>query len=151
MSGILALWRNTKNMPQLLRMLCQGAMVAPPILAALLVLPLTDWTVNGKQVPYAELWKSGAGLTFLVFTLTATAGAWGLAARKTWARWALVATPVAPVIVAALYPKTWFTEQASGDLSTWLSALGMAAIFYACLFFLPSVKAYVYGSASADA
>ena len=150
MSSILTLWRNTQRMPQLLRMFCQGAMVAPPILAALLLLPLTEWTVNGRQVPYAELWRSGAGLTFLVFTLTATAGAWGLAARKPWARLALVATPIAPVIVASIYPKTWFTEQA-GDLSTWLSAIGMAAFFYACLFLLPSVKAYVSGSARADA
>lgn len=142
MTSILSLWRNTQRMPQLLRMFCQGAVVAPPILAALLLLPLTDWTVNGRQVPYTELWRSGAGLTFLVFALTATAGAWGLAARKPWARWALV---------AALYPEMWFTEQASGDLSTWVSAIGMAAFFYACLFLLPSVKAYVSGNGRADA
>ena len=151
MHSIVALWRNTKRMLQLLRMFCQGAMIAPPILAVLLLLPLADWTVNGRQIPYSELWSSGAGLTFLVFTLMATAGAWGLAARKTWARWALVASPVAPIIVATAFPRTWFTEQASGDLSIWLSALGTSALFNACLLLLPSVKANVSGRASADA
>jgi len=151
MPSIVALWRNTKEMPPLLRMFCQGAMVAPPALSALLVLPLTDWTVNGKQVPYAELWSSGAGLTMLVFMLLAAAGAWGLAARAKWSRWAWVATPVAPLLVAALYPRTWFTQEVSGGVTVWLSALLTSILIGACLFFVPSVKEYTSRGARTDA
>jgi hypothetical protein len=149
MSPLSSLWRNTKEMPQLLRMFCQGGMVAPPMLAVLLVLPLTEWTVNGKQVPYRELWSSGAGLAMLVFVLTAAAGAWGLAARASWSRWAWVAAPVAPMIVAAVYPRTWFTEELTRDAYIWLASFTTSAIIFVCLFFVPAVRNYV--TARADA
>ena len=151
MQSIVALWRNTKAMPQVLRVFCQGAMVAPPILAALLVLPLSDWTVNGREVPYSELWGSGAGVTFLAFTGMATVGAWGMAARRNWARWVWVATPVIPLVVASIYPSTWFTEQAVGEFSTWLSAIGAGAVLLACLFLPSSVNAYISAGERADA
>src|SRR5713101_6495150 len=54
-------WRNTNDLPFPLDMLCQGAMVAVPILFVFVVLPIVDWTINGRQMSYAELWKSGAG------------------------------------------------------------------------------------------
>lgn len=145
------LWNNTKAMPQPMRMLCQGGMVAPPILALLLVLPIMDWTVNGRQIAYSELWSSGAGLTMLVFMLMATAGAWGLAARTRWSRWALVATPVAPVLVAAVHPRTWFTQEAAGDASVWVSAVAVSLIIFACLFLIPAVRNYASDSAATDA
>ena len=152
MITISSLWRNTKEMPSLLRMFCQGAMVAPPILALLLVFPLMDWTVNGRQVSYAELWSSGAGPIMLTSMVLAAAGAYGLAARANWSRWAWVGTPVVPVLLAAIYPKTWFTEIATGEVGTWLGAIGTGAIIFACLFFIPSVRAYMNGhSSNADA
>ena len=82
MQALVALWRNTKEMPALLRMFCQGAMVAPPLLAVVLLVPLTNWNVNGREVHYSELWSSGAGLTMLVLLLMVSAGSWGLAARR---------------------------------------------------------------------
>ena len=151
MSSLRALWINTKAMPQLLRMICHGGMVAPPILALLLVLPITEWTVNGRQVKYAELWSSGAGVTMLVAMVIATAGAWGLAARATWARWLWVATPLAPVLVAAVYPSTWFTHEAAGDMLVWVSAAATSVIIFTCLFLIPAVKNYASGSAATDA
>ena len=151
MSSFRALWINTKAMPQLLRMFCQGGMVAPPILTVLLVLPITEWTVNGRQVQYAELWSSGAGLTMLVFMVIATTGAWGLAARATWSRWLWVATPIAPVLVAALYPSTWFTQEVAGDVSVWVGSAATSVVIFACLFLIPAVKTYASGSAATDA
>ena len=127
-------------------------MVAPPILTLLLVVPLMEWTVNGKQVSYSELWSSGAGLTMLVLMLLGAAGAWGLAARASWARWAWVATPIAPILVAAVHPKTWFTQEVTADSTAWLGAVATSAIIYVCLFLLvSSVKNYALNSAATDA
>jgi hypothetical protein len=135
----------------LLRIFCQGGMVAPPILALLLVLPIMNWNVNGRSVTYSELWQSGAGLTMLGFTLIATAGAWGSAARAAWARWAWVATPLVPLVLAAAQPNTWFTL-AVADSSIWLNALATSGFIAAGLFLVPSVRAY-FGTrhAAADA
>jgi len=90
--------RNTKDLPFPLDMLCQGAMVAGPVLFVFLVLPIVEWTVNGRQMSYAELWKSGAGLAFGLFLFLLMIGAWGLAARNLRSRWALVAAPTAPYV-----------------------------------------------------
>jgi hypothetical protein len=149
MDTVLALWRNTKSMPLVLRMFCQGAMVAPPILALFLVLPLMEWTVNERKVSYAELWSSGAGPVLLATLAVATFGAWGLASRARWSRWLWVVTPLVPVFVAMACPKTWFTEGVAGDVDTWLGALATGALIFACLFLVPSVRAYIYGHASA--
>jgi hypothetical protein len=143
-----ALWMNTKVMPQLLRMFCQGGMVAPPILALLLAVPIMDWTVNGRQVQYAELWSSGAGLSMLVFTVMATAGAWGLAARALWSRWLWVATPLSPVLIAAAYPSTWFTQEVAGSLSVWASSAATAMVIFFCLFLIPAVKDFFSGTSA---
>ena len=151
MPSLSALWQNTKAMPQLLRMFCQGGMVAPPVLALLLVLPIMDWTVNGRQIGYAELWSSGAGLTMLVFMVMATAGAWGLAARARWSRWVWVATPLAPVLVAAAHPQTWFTQEATNDASVWVSAAAASLVIFACLFWIPAVRMYASSGAATDA
>jgi len=151
MRSIVAVWKNTKDMPQILRMLCQGAMVAPPILALLLVLPVTEWQINGRQVSYKELWSSGAGPVMFVFMATAAIGGWGLASRKAWARWLWVATPVAPLLLAAALPSTWFTREATAERSTWLGALATSAFIFAGLFLAPSVRRYVQGSAATEA
>jgi hypothetical protein len=151
MRSIAAVWKNTKEMPQILRMFCQGAMVAPPILALLLVLPLTEWQVNGRQVPYQELWSSGAGPVMFLFVSLAALGGWGLAARRGWARWLWVATPTAPLLMAAALPSTWFTQEATAAGSTWLGAAGTSALIYAALFLVPAVQRYVSGSSATEA
>jgi hypothetical protein len=134
-------WRNTKDLPFPLDMFCQGAMVAGPILFMFLVLPVFDWTIDGRQMSYAELWKSGAGLAFGLFLLLLMIGAWGLAARNLASRWALVAAPAAPYVASVPF-------LSSGLLSTedvWFGILGgllVAAIMYVCLFHLPAVRRY---------
>ena len=134
-------WRNTKDLPFPLDMLCQGAMVAGPVLFVFVVLPIVEWTVNGRPMSYAELWKSGAGLAFGLFLFLLMIGAWGLAARNLRSRWALVAAPTAPYVASVPF-------LSSGLISTedvWFGILGgllVAAITYACLFHLPAVRRY---------
>jgi len=134
-------WRNTKDLPFPLDMLCQGAMVAGPVLLVFLVLPIVEWTVNGRQMSYAELWKSGAGLAFGLFLFLLMIGAWGLAARNRTSRWALVAAPAAPYVASVPFLN-------SGLISTedvWFGILGgllVAVITYVCLFHLPAVSRY---------
>src|SRR5262245_52347499 len=91
-------WRNTSEMPFLLRQLCQGGMVAGPILLIFLCLPIFEWTVNGRRVSYSELWLSGSGVAFALFVSLVAVGCWGLAARRPASRWALVLAPVAPYV-----------------------------------------------------
>jgi hypothetical protein len=137
-------WTNTKDLPFPLDMLCQGAMVAGPILLLFLALPIVDWTINGRQMSYAELWKSGAGLAFGLFLFLIMIGAWGLAARNLRSRWALVTAPTAPYIVSLPF-------LSYGLLSTedvWFGIFGglvIAAITYACLFHLPALRRYFDG------
>src|SRR5438034_6471454 len=69
-----------------------------PVLFVFVVLPIVEWTVNGRPMSYAELWKSGAGLAFGLFLFLLMIGAWGLAARNLRSRWALVAAPTAPYV-----------------------------------------------------
>jgi hypothetical protein len=108
------------------------------------VLPIVDWTINGRQMSYAELWKSGAGLAFGLFLFLIMIGAWGLAARNLRSRWALVAAPTAPYIASLPF-------LSYGLLSTedvWFGILGglvVAAITYACLFHLPALRRYFDG------
>ena len=143
MANIISLWRNTKKMPLLLGMFCQGAMVICPVFVALLLVPIFGWTIEDRQVSYAELWSSGAGLFCLVAVLGAGTGSWGLAARKMWARWVCSVTPVAPFILATIHPATWFTQKVFEDVSPWPSAIATSAVIAACLFLLPSVKRYL--------
>jgi len=134
-------WRNTKDLPFPLDMLCQGAMVAGPILFVFLVLPIIDWTIDGRQMSYAEFWKSGAGLAFGLFLFLITIGAWGLAARSLRSRWALVAAPPAPYVASVPFLNSGLLSRED----VWFGILGgllMAAVTYACLFHLPAVRRY---------
>ena len=135
-------WRNTSAMPTIMRVLCQGGMVVPPLLLVCLLIPFFEWEVNGRMVSYAELWHSGAALVMASTMLLVTMGAWGSAARLGWARWLLVASPIVPLVVAAVYPRTWFTEQVALEANAWLSAVLVSAIIFAGLFLVPSVRAY---------
>jgi len=73
-------------MPAVLRVLCRGGMVAPPILLVFLLIPIFQWEVDGREISYAELWHSGAGLVMATSMLLLAAGAWGSAGRMGWAR-----------------------------------------------------------------
>src|SRR5207244_8945087 len=131
-------WRNTEDLPFPLDMLCQGAMVAAPVLFVFLVLPIVEWTVNGRQMSYAELWKSGAGLAFGLFLFLLMIGAWGLAARNLTSRWALVAAPTAPYVASV----SFLSSGLISAVEPWFSmrgGLSVAAITYACLFHFPAV------------
>jgi hypothetical protein len=79
--AIWSTWKNTKGMPFLLRMYCQGAMVVAPLILFFLAVPLFDWTVNDRPVSYTELWSSGAGVTIGGCLMLVGLGGWGLAAR----------------------------------------------------------------------
>src|SRR5204862_577162 len=103
---------------------------------------------NGRQMSYSVLWKSGAGIAFVLFLLLLMICAWVLAARHLTSRWALVAAPAAPYVASVPFLN-------SGLISTedvWFGLLGgslTAAITYVCLFHLPAVRRYF--AASRDA
>src|SRR4051812_36854326 len=104
MKTIRGCWRNTKEMPFLLRILCQGGMVAGPLLLVTLVVPAGNWKFNGHQMSYPELWRSGTGIIQLIFLGLVTLGTWGIAARKPSSRWALVVAPILPPMLALAFP-----------------------------------------------
>lgn len=143
---IRAWWNNTKELPFPIGILCQGGMVAGPILLAFLVLPIMDWTINERQMSYGELWTSGAGFVVALFVLLVMVGAWGLAARNPTSRWALVAAPIAPYVASMPLPKSGLMS-ADDVLLGILSGLFTAAIIYGCLFHLPGVRRYLSSTA----
>ena len=140
-------WQNTQDMPALLRMYCQGAMVVTPLLLLLLVLPLFEWTVNGRRVSYAELWSSGAGVVLGVCLALSGLGAWGLAARSSRARWACVAAPSAPLL-ALPFSRASLLLSGLSDASLVAGTLLTSAAVYAALFHVPSVRRYLANVAS---
>jgi hypothetical protein len=131
-------WRNSKEMPVLLRTLCQGGMVAGPLLLLFLIVPVAPWTVNGKPMSYAEFWTSGAGLSAALFVGLITLGTWGIAARKSWTRWALVSAPILPVIP---FPNSMLPDVGLVLLNGALTG----AVIYLCLFHIKSVRQYLGG------
>jgi len=119
-------------------------MIAAPLLALLLVVPIGSWNVNERDVPYQDLWASGAGSAFLAFTLLGSVGSWEMAARSPATRWAFVLMPSLPFLVAALHPASWFTREALSTAASPLSALAISAAIYVCLFHLPSMRRYFH-------
>lgn len=141
MNVLLQRWRNTQDLPRLLKVLCRGAMVASPILLLFLVVPLFDWTVDGRKVSYGELWASGTGLALLLALSLASIGSWGIASRNPRARWALVFVPIAPTAALSVWPSTWLTSQLSYS-GLWLNSLFTAALIFFGLFGVQSVNEY---------
>lgn len=141
-------WENTKDLPFPLDMLCQGAMIAGPVMFVFLVVPIVDWTIEGRHLSYAELWQSGAGVAYALFLLLLTIGAWGLAARKPASRWALIFAPIAPYVASAPFLRSGLLSR--DDLTFGiLGGMLMAAVLYACLFRLPAVRRYFAGGQDA--
>ena len=137
-------WQNTKAMPVLLRMFSQGAMVASPILLIFLVLPLTDWNVDGKSMSYAELWKSGAGVVAVMPLLLAALGGWGIAAKVKAARWSWVAMPLLPALLLPFFPA--LSASSSSRLADIGSGVVTALIIYGALFHISAVQKYFGGA-----
>ena len=133
-------WQNTKALPLLLRVLIQGAMVVTPMFLLLLVLPISEWEVDGRLVSYAELWSSGQGFAFAVSLLLVGTGAWGLAARNAQSRWLLVLSAVAPYFIVAAFPASGAEPISFAGV---VSSVVTAAIFYVGLFRIRSVQEYL--------
>jgi hypothetical protein len=132
------LWRNTDEMPWLMRMLCQGAMVAAPCLGAVTLVPGVDWNINGRDMTYREVWSSGIGASILVSMLLVTVGGWGAAARAPNSRWALVLFPLTMASMALVRgaPDGYFPGAVLGSVGI------TAAVLYVCLFRLSSLRRY---------
>jgi hypothetical protein len=135
------LWHNTYEMPRLVRMLCQGAMTAAPILGAVTLVPGLDWNVNGRNMTYREVWSSGIGASILVSMLLVTIGGWGAAARAPNSRWALVLFPLIMAAPMALV-RGRGAPGGSAPGVVWGSVCITAAVLYVCLFRLSSVRRY---------
>lgn len=133
-------WQNTKSMPFLLRMLSQGAMIAAPLLLLLLVLPITEWDINGRTMSYAELWSSGAGPLIAITLVLVAAGTWGLAARSRASRWVLVFSPLVPYFILAVIPASPSESIMTDGV---VSVVATSAVLYYCLFRLESVREYI--------
>ncbi|HEV8327869.1 MAG TPA: hypothetical protein VGQ08_10320 [Nitrospiraceae bacterium] len=138
-------WRNTKEMPFLLRMLCQGAMVVAPAFLILLTLPLLEWEIDGHRMSYAELWSSGQGTAIAASLVLVSVGAWGLAARKRSSRWLLALSPVVPYFILAIFPGAPTVSSEPIAIEIIVSATVAAIVVYVCLFHSRAVCEYLDG------
>jgi hypothetical protein len=135
-------WRNTREMPSLLRMFCQGGMTAGPLLFIAFALPMGNIGVNGRTMSYGEFWSSGAGAGTELFLLMVTIGFWGLAARAPSSRWVLVVCPLISWIPIAFAVPNTLAESVPMLI---LESIVSAAFTYFCLFRLRSVRRYMEG------
>ena len=136
-------WKNTKEMPFLLRALVQGAMVVAPVFLLLLALPIAEWEIDGRLISYAELWSSGQGAAISVSLALICIGAWGLAARNHVSRWPLVFSPLAPYLVLVIFPWSPALTPEPITAEVIVGSAVAAAMFYVCLFHLRVVREYL--------
>ena len=132
-------WRNTGDMPLVMRVLCQGAMVVTPLLILALVLPTGDWEVNGRTTTYRELWTSGDGAMLTACLALYCFGAWGLAARFDSSRWVLVAASVLPAVFVSISVR-------SISWSAFAEAAIEGIVLYFCLFRIRAVQLFMAGA-----
>ena len=135
-------WKNTKDMPFLMRMLCQGAMVVTPLFLVLLLFPVMEYEINEKSMSYAELWSSGYGAFFTIFIALVAVGVWGLAARNRFSRWLIVLAPVVPHIAVIMFRIPRGIDTVSISSLGLLENAATAIMLYFCLFKLRSVREY---------
>ncbi len=139
-------WRNTRSMPSLVRMFCQGSMLVPPIFVVLAAWPISDWSVNGKNLTYSEFWASGPAPTIASGLILVTIGAWGAAARNSRSRWAILFSVPVPYLVAFSFD--YLTSYSSGY--DWFDLIGsviMTFLLYLVFFRLePVVNWYAHGN-----
>jgi hypothetical protein len=137
---VIACWRNTKELPLLVRALVRGAMVVTPLFLLLLVFPFFEWEIDGRLVSFAELWSSGSGIVFATSLLLVGVGAWGFAARSARSRWLLVVSPIAPYLALAAFPSL---ASEAITLPGVAGSVITVAVFYFVLFHLRSVHKYL--------
>jgi hypothetical protein len=141
-SKLARLINNTKELPLVIRILCHGWMLVCPLMLLLLLQPLFNWEVNGQEMTYLELWTTDTVVGLAVSLAMMTAGSWGMAARKPWARWVLVFMQPALLLMLALYPSTWMAQEGLNIADLALQTLIVSLCVYACLFHLPGMRRY---------
>lgn len=141
----LTCWRNTKEMPFPLGMLCQGGMVVAPTFLILLAFPLVEWEVDGRNMSYAELWSSGEGAAIAASLALVSVGAWGLAVRNRISRWLLVLSPVVPYFILVISPGAFTVSSEPIATEVIVGAVVTTIVIYVCLFHLPAVREYLDG------
>lgn len=139
-SGLVTFWRNTGELPLVLRALCRGGMLVAPLFLLMLALPI-EWTLDEQQVSSAELWRTGQGIVIACPLALYGIGAWGLAARQHWSRWLLVAASPLSGVVLVLNPAT-HVGIAMPDV---LGGVGLAVLVYIGLFHVRAVQAFFAG------
>ena len=141
-SKLAHLIKNMMELPFVIRVFCNGGMVVCPLMLLFVLLPVFNCEVNGQEMTYRELWTSGTGVVIAFSLAMATAGSWGLAARKPWARWVLVFMEPALLLTLALNPSTWMEQEGLtvGELA--VQTLLTSLCIYACLFHLPGMRRY---------
>ena len=142
---LIVYWKNTKEMPLLVRALCQGGMFVAPLFLVLVAVPFMDWEVDGQPMSYANVWSSGVGPVVAVSLALVAGGAWGLAARNPRSRWLLVVAPIVPSVGLVAYRLSGAYTAESEVGETLLEGVVASAVIYVCLFHLSWVKVYMKG------
>jgi len=142
MKHLLGYWNNTTRLPMLIKAGCRASMLIAPLFLFLLIVPVFDWTVNEREVPYRELWFCGAGPVFATFFALVGFGAWGAAARYPASRWGFVLAPILPVTLVWPLPSSWFTQEVALSASVLINGFITAVFIYICLFYIRGVREY---------
>ena len=136
-------WKNTKDMPFPMRTLCQGTMVAGPILIFALILPIAAWRIGERYLSYGELWSSGVGETMIIFIGSTTVGAWLLAMRKERGRRLVMLGTLVPSVLVLVVPA--FSDYAghSQKLEFILQVIAFYGLQYWALFRWAAFQVYL--------
>jgi hypothetical protein len=89
---------------------------------------------NPTLMPYEEWWQTLGGAV-VTFGALMTIGSWGTMAHWGWARWALVAAPVLPVILFRRGFEKYMPDVLIGTT-------GFAVVFFLLAFCIPAVRGY---------
>jgi len=143
-SAILRCWTASRELPTLQRLLCRAGMIFGPLFLVAVLLPIADYQIGSREVSWREFWVSGAGPLFAAVMLLATAGSWGLAARRSAGRWLLVLTPLVVVASILLYAGRDWTAVDALVLALFAAT---AALNYMALFRSPAVHHYLSDTA----
>jgi len=138
--NILGWWQNTYSMPSLMKIWCQAMIILSPVFLISVWLPIGHVTLYGHPVTGA-VERTTLKFCATMLLLWLSVSVWGLAARKEWGRWFMVAAWLFSYLAVVVV-----TEVSGANIiSTWpdlLSSVLACMIFYLCLFHLPSVKRY---------
>ena len=79
------MWANFSGMPKLLMFLTALAAFCF-VFFAMSVIPLDSYSIQGRDVTYAEWWSGGAGVFAFLIGLVGPLVAWALASKQPYAR-----------------------------------------------------------------